>query len=267
MLDLKFTHVYMQLVELSKNGQLVWKPHSASEFPTLDPDAVLSAVYKARYKDRNIIIYQQRVSFNRSVVQSEPACDFVDDDNKKTGEMPRAQGIADLYRQAFLQNRPAHFVELDKVVAALSEMTSGSKIQWVREDAKGFPELEPDVLTSAVYHLEYRGRRFITFREMSAGATKSPANRVDQPALWIVGADGRKLKDLRDAEGIEALNKTVMAKTGGGSPEFDKLDAVVDQLVASTIGQVVAAIKAEKARQAAKAAAQAESQEVPQAAS
>jgi predicted signal transduction protein with EAL and GGDEF domain len=254
MLNVKFIQVYQQLIELSQNGGLLWSAHNASEFPYLDTDAVLSAVYKTRYKDRNMIIYQQRVSFNRGITRNETVCDFVDNDGNKVGEMPRAQGINELYHKAFMQNRDPKIAELDKVVAALTEMTRAGKVEWTVQEAKDFADLDPDVVSMSVYQLEYRGRRFITFKELMAAI--SDAELEARTALWVVDAKGKKVNDLKSAEGIDKLYATVASRLQRLGVETSKLDKVIDQLVGASVQQLATVIKAEKARQAAKAAAQ-----------
>jgi hypothetical protein len=253
MLNVKFIHVYQQLIELSQNGGLLWSAHKAAEFPYLDQDAVLSAVYKTRYKDRNMIIYQQRVSFNRGITRNETVCDFVDNDGNKVGEMPRAQGINELYHKAFMQNRDPKVAELDKVVAALTEITRAGKVEWTVQEAKDYADLDPDVVSMSVYQLDYRGRRFITFKELMAAI--NDAELEARTALWVVDTKGKKVNDLKSAEGIDKLYATVASRLQRLGVETSKLDKVIDQLVGASVQQLATVIKAEKARIAAKAAA------------
>ncbi len=244
MVNLTFVHVYQQMIELTQQGELQWQQLAVKEFPYLDPDAVTSHIYKTVFRNRHIILFQQRVSLNRGITQSEVVCDFVDANHKKIGEMPRAHGIKELYRLAMLQNREQRLIDLDKVVAMLTEMTLEKKVTWSANEAKDFPDLDPEVVSSNVYELEYRGRRFITFLELGVPAKDG---QEDIATLWSVDSNRRKVADLKGADGIPELFQAVRLRAG--QPDMTKLDKAIDGLLASTLPQLVEAIKAERARQ------------------
>ncbi len=246
-MNLMYVQMLDKFIQMSQSREMVWVTRKMEEFSHIEPETLVSPVFEASYRGKRMLVYRSRVSMNRNNSESQTVIDFLDDNGVKIGELPRTKGMKELYEEAFYQNRDPQMAELDKVVAGLTELTKLHKVTWLLQPTANYPELDDDVLTSSVYQLDYRGRRFITYAE--EGADSGHKIRRDMVALHLVDANGKRIKNLHAARGLDELFLQVRLATrnqGGNT----KLDEMVESIVVASLQQVVDKIKAEKRTQA-----------------
>lgn len=229
-------------IEMSRNREMIWMPRKASDYPDLDPEFVFGAVYTTEFKGKKIIVFQQRTSLNRKITESEIIVQFVDDEGKRTGLLPPTPGVKELFEEAFYQNRDTQMAELDKVVEVLTTLTRQNKLQWAISEARLFADLDEELVTSPVFVLDYRGRRFIVYKEESADSHRSEMKETI--SLHIVDTMGKSIKNLRFARGVELLFQTILLQNR--RPDTKKLDNLIDAVVQATIRDVVEKMKNSK---------------------
>lgn len=241
MVNLMYVQVVETLISLTREKQLVWHEQPLALFRHLEPDLVTDRLFVARYKDRNLLLFEERVppftpNNNETVVRVE----FLDENNTPADEFPYVPGLEKLYEVVKFQNRPPIALELDRLVEHLAMQTKSHKLVWHEEKPETFG-LDPDTLTSPIYLTEFKDKRFIIFYEHAGNSTfKNPRT---QPMMWILDSQNRKLRDFKEIVGVDILFRMVNTKM----PDLTALDEIVDTLVATTIKDVVAKIAREKA--------------------
>ncbi|TAE26229.1 MAG: hypothetical protein EAZ92_11045 [Candidatus Kapaibacterium sp.] len=228
-----FVQVVENLINLSREKKLVWKEQGLAQFTSLEPDLITDRLFSSRYKEWNLLVYEERMppfipDNNETIVRMQ----FLDDYGAFKDEFPQDVGLKKLYEVIKYQHRPAGSVELDRLVEVIAVETRARKLEW-REEAAATFGLDPDTLTSPVYVTEFKGKRFVLFYEHAGNSTHK--NPKTQATMWILDLQNKKLRDFKDIVGVDILFRIVNVK----QPDYSALDQMVDTLVASTIKDVV----------------------------
>jgi hypothetical protein len=233
MVNLMYVQVVENLINLTRDKQLPWKEQALSQFKQLEPDLITDRLYSARYKDWNLLVYEERVPpFIPDNAETIVRMQFLDDYGAFKDELPNVPGLDKLYEVIKYQNRPAVAFELDRLVEVLARQTRSRSLEWREEKAEVFG-IDPDTLTSPIYLTEFKEKRFALFYEQAGNSTfKRPKT---QATMWILDMNNQKLRDFHDVVGVDILFRMVNVK----QPDLSALDAMVDTLVASTIKDVV----------------------------
>lgn len=233
MVNLMFVQVVENLINLTREKKLAWKEQALSQFTTLDPELITDKLFSGRYKEWNLLVYEERTppytpDNNETIVRMQ----FLDDYGAIQDEFPQEVGLKKLYEVIKYQHRPAGSVELDRLVEVIALETRARKLEW-REEKPEIFGLDPDTLTSPVYVTEFKEKRFVLFYEHAGNSTHK--NPRTQATMWILDLNNTKLRDFKDIVGVDILFRIVNVK----QPDLSALDTIVDSLVASTIKDVV----------------------------
>lgn len=233
MVNLMFVQVVENLISLTRDKKLLWKEQGLPQFKQLDPELVTDRLFSARYKNWNLLVYEERMppytpNNNETVVRMQ----FLDDYGAFQDEFPAEIRLSKLYEVVKYQHRPPGSVELDRLVEVLAVESRARRLEW-REEKPSAYGLDPDTLTSPVYATEFKGKRFVLFYEHAGNSTfKNPKT---QATLWVLDLNNTKLRDFKDIVGVDILFRIVNVK----QPDYTALDSLVDGLVATTIRDVV----------------------------
>lgn len=232
MVDLMYAQVIQTLTDLTREQKLTWEVHELSKYPDLESDSIVEKPFFTRFKDRNILFFEERMPPYKPDSETMHRIRFLSDDGAFIGEFPNAPNMDKLYHIVKIWSRSKVAKQLDKVVEALALATKAHEVTWVEEKPEPLG-IEPDTLTSPVYVTEFKGKKFALFYEHDGNSTRK--NVHTRPALWIFTPDNQKLRDCLDVLGVDILFRMVNTR----QPDFSALDKVIDTLVASTIKDVV----------------------------
>ena len=216
-MDLMYLQVMQTLIELTREKKIAWEVHEISKYPALEPDSIVEKPVFTRYKDRNILFYEERLPPFKPDSETIMRMQLVNEEGAIIDDFPNTPGMEELYAIIKVYTRSAVAMQLDKVVEALAIDTKKRKVEW-REEAPEPLGIEPDTLTSPVYVTEFKGKKFALFYEHDGNSTLKHVHT--RPALWILSPDNKKLRDCYDVLGVDILFRMVNIK----QPDFKELD-------------------------------------------
>jgi hypothetical protein len=236
MVDLMYVQVMQTLIDLTREKKLTWEIHEISKYPALEPQSIVEKPVFTRYKDRNILFYEERLPPFKPNGETLMRMQLVSEEGAIIDDFPNTPGMEELYAIIKVYTRSPVAQQLDKVVEALAIATKKRHLEW-HEEAPEPLGIEPDTLTSPVYVTDFKGKKFALFYEHDGNSTRK--NVQTRPSLWILTPDNQKLRDCPDVLGVDILFRMVNIK----QPDFSALDNVIDGLVSATIKDVVSKIK------------------------
>jgi hypothetical protein len=244
------TLIYVQVIDtitdLTRKKELVWKPQEATRFKDLEPEVIIGKMYLTRFKDRNLLLYEERTPpYTPENANTRIRLQFVDDYGAIAGDFPDVSGFPQLYALITYQNRDPVAIELDRVVEAIAMETRKGKLIWMPEKPERYG-LDADMLTSPVYSAEFKGKRFIIFYEHATGSTLK--NVQTHVTMWILDENNHKRRDFADVLGVEVLFRYVNTQQTQ-LPDFTQLDTVIDGMVSTAIKDVMTKMAVEMTEQ------------------
>ncbi|MCU0426136.1 MAG: hypothetical protein MUF71_10985 [Candidatus Kapabacteria bacterium] len=232
MVDLMYAQVIQTLIDLTREQKLTWEVHELSKYADLEPESIVEKPYFTRFKDRNLLFFEERMPPYKADSETVHRIRFLDEKGAFIGDFPNSPNMDKLYHIVKIWSRSEVAKQLDKVVEALALATKANQVTWTEEKPEPLG-IEPDTLTSPVYVTEFKGKKFALFYEHDGDSTRKHVHT--RPALWIFTPDNKKLRDCLDVLGVDILFRMVNTK----QPDFSALDKVIDTIVASTIKDVV----------------------------
>ena len=236
MVDLMYIQVMQTLTDLTREQKITWEVHELSKYPSLEPDSIVEKPVFTRYKDRNILFYEERLPPFKPDSETVMRMQLVNDEGAIIDDFPNTPGMEVLYAIIKVYTRSNVAKQLDKVVEALALATKRRTVEWHEEKPEPLG-IEPDTLTSPVYVTEFKGKKFALFYEHDGNSTLKRVHT--RPALWILTPENQKLRDCADVLGVDILFRMVNIK----QPDYSALDNVIDGLVSATIKDVVSKLK------------------------